>query len=481
MARLVAGAALGRSYAEPLAVCGAGRVGETRVDEYAAAVLKFPGDIVAQLSTGCQLAQDSVVRIDGTLGHILVPSPWFASRDAGRCTIVVQRRGEPRPQEVVVETDRGLYSIEADTVAAHLAARQAPAMSWGDSLGNLRALDLWRKAVGVSYDADGLEGWQTTAARRPLCARAGVRMPMGRVAGVDKPVSRVVMGTMLMDSVPAACALYDDFVECGGNAFDTAYVYGGGRSEVLLGQWMKLRGNRPELVIVGKGAHTPHCTPDGITRQLRESLERLQTESMDVYLMHRDNPDVPVGEFVDVLDGHRREGRMAAFGGSNWTAARIDEANAYASRKGVPGFAAVSNNVSLARMVNPVWGGTLSFSDPASRDWLARTRIASFAWSSQARGFFVRGDAANLSDADLARCWYSDDNFRRLDRACELARERGVAPIEVALAWVLSQPFNSFALIGPASPLETLSSLRALDIRLSEREARWLDLEEESK
>ena len=76
---------------------------------------------------------------------------------------------------------------------------------------------------------------------------------------------------------------------------------------------------REQVVILDKGAHTPFCTPFDLNRQFRESLERLQTSYVDIYMMHRDNLDMPVGEFVDVLHEHVKAGRMRTIGGSNWS------------------------------------------------------------------------------------------------------------------------------------------------------------------
>jgi len=159
---------------------------------------------------------------------------------------------------------------------------------------------------------------------------------------------------------------------------------------------------------------------------------------------------------------------------------RFTAANAYAAASGQQGFTALSNNFSLARMVDPVWAGCIAASDPASRAWLTQTQTPLLPWSSQARGFFTgRANPDDRSDPELARCWYSEDNFRRLGRVNTLADERGAAPIAVALAYVLAQPFPTFPLIGPRSLAETRSSLGALAVTLSPDDVRWLNLEAE--
>jgi aryl-alcohol dehydrogenase-like predicted oxidoreductase len=229
--------------------------------------------------------------------------------------------------------------------------------------------------------------------------------------------------------------------------------------------------------VLGKGAATPFCDPENLSRQLLVSLERMQTDYVDLYMMHRDNEAIPVDEFVDVLNEHQAAGRIRAFGVSNWSLARVQEANEYAAAHHVTGFSALSNNFSLARLVEPIWPGSIATSDAASRAWFARTQTALFPWSSQARGFFAVGARDNASDSELVRCWYSDDNFERLARVRALAEERGVLPINVALAYVLCQPFPTFPLIGPRSLQELRTSLPALTVELSADELEWLNLE----
>jgi aryl-alcohol dehydrogenase-like predicted oxidoreductase len=156
----------------------------------------------------------------------------------------------------------------------------------------------------------------------------------------------------------------------------------------------------------------------------------------------------------------------------------VQGANEYAARNGLTGFTALSNNFSLARWVEPPWPGCITASDLASRNWLQEQQMPLFPWSSQARGFFAEGRASpeDRSDADLARTWYSDDNFERLARARSLAAQKDADPTAIALTYVLGQPFPTFPIIRPVSPQETSSSLKALDIELQPSELRWLDL-----
>ena len=171
MSRLVAGAAVGGPSADPTALQAVGQLGPTGVDEYTAAVATFPGGVVAQLACGVRVTQENVVRIYGEDGHLFLPTPWSPSRDGGPSKIVVHRHDEPEAREIVLEPSGPakayLYTIEADHVAAHLAARQSPAMSWADSLGNMRTLDQWREAIGLTYPLERLDASEAglTAAR----------------------------------------------------------------------------------------------------------------------------------------------------------------------------------------------------------------------------------------------------------------------------------------------------------------------------
>ncbi|MDX3002293.1 aldo/keto reductase [Kribbella solani] len=474
MARLIAGANVGQPFLDPAAVTAVGHVGDTGVDEWTVATLFFDSGVTAQVSTGVRLADQNQVRIFGSEGYLVVEDPWFGGD--GKPTHVTLHKVGEEPREISAEPAL-IYAAEAEAVQAAIqsGAKQAPEMSWADTFGNLTVQDQWRAAIGQQYASEREDVQVPTATGRPLTRRDDAPMTYGKVPGLDKQVSRLVMGVDNQQTLPHAAVVFDDFVERGGTTFDTAYIYGGGRGEKLLGQWMASRGNRDEVVVIGKGAHTPHCDPESITRQLEESLERLQTDHVDLYLMHRDNEEIAVSEFVDVLDEHFKAGRIKAYGGSNWTTARFDEANAYAEANSKQPFTLLSNHLSLARAYDVPWAGCRHVADDESQAWLRERQVALFPWSSQARGFFTgRAKPEDTSDQELVRCFYSGENFRRLDRARELAAAKGVEPTAIALAWLLHQPYPVFPLIGPRHVSETRTSTPGLSVTLTDEEVAYL-------
>ncbi|MBZ9702974.1 MULTISPECIES: aldo/keto reductase [unclassified Mesorhizobium] len=481
MARLIAGAAAGKPFLEPDKVTGVAHLGQSGVDEWASALLHFPGGIVAEVSCSISLNQDNVLRIFGTRGRIEVPDFWFAGgdRDVGLGRIDVIGADGVR-ETISVNEKRHVYSFEVDAAGdAILSGRQEfawPGMAWADSLGTLRVLDRWRAAVGLEYEIEKAPLRTNTISGRPL-RPGGTAIAKRGIPGLSKPASVVALGFEDFRTFSSGSILLDAFFEAGGNLFDTGYVYGGGYTETLLGQWLKNRGVREQSVVIAKGAHSPLCYPDVIGKQLDQSLDRLQTDHVDIYFMHRDNPDVPVGEFVDAMDREVKAGRIRGpFGGSNWTMQRMDEAIAYAERTGKQKPGALSNNFSLAEMLEPIWAGCVTSSTDDWKAWLTARQMPNFAWSSQGRGFFTeRAGRDRRDNEELVRVWYSERNFGRRDRAIELAARLGKSPIHIALAYVLNQPFPSVPLIGPRTLGELDDSLRALDIALSPADLQWLD------
>src|SRR3546814_13795909 len=133
-------------------------------------------------------------------------------------------------------------------------------------------------------------------------------MQYSSVPDVGKPLSELAIGCMGFRTMPDAQAVYDTFFEEGGTVFDTAHIYLKGLADELLGHWIPSRGLREDVVVIGKGAHPPNCYPEPTERELDESLERLKTDYVAVYLLPRDTTDDPVGVFVYALEYRKRGG-----------------------------------------------------------------------------------------------------------------------------------------------------------------------------
>jgi 1-deoxyxylulose-5-phosphate synthase len=231
-------------------------------------------------------------------------------------------------------------------------------------------------------------------------------------------------------------------------------------------------------VVVSKGAHhreegRRRVTPDAITEDLLLSLASLGSHSVDLYLLHRDDPSQPVGPILECLNEHLRAGRIGALGASNWAPARLEQAAAYARGHLLEGFACSSPGLSLAVQNEPAWWESVSAHDPASLAWYERTQMPVFAWSALAGGFF-----AGAVGPEVERVYDSEPNRERRRRALHLARAKGATAVQVALAWVLRRPFPVYAIIGPRTVEELRESAAAVDLPVTPEELRRLDLEE---
>jgi aryl-alcohol dehydrogenase-like predicted oxidoreductase len=290
-----------------------------------------------------------------------------------------------------------------------------------------------------------------------------------------------------LNNYDESAKLLDCAMGLGINAFDIAYVYGGGDSERAIGKWMEERGNRENVFIVTKGAHPnrdrKRVTPYDITSDLMDSLARLRTDYIDVYLLHRDDEDLPVGPIVDILNEHRAAGRIRAFGGSNWKHGRIAEANAYAAAAGLAEMAVSSPNYGLCEQVDDPWGpGCVTISGAigaAAREYYRGNNMPVMAYSSLGRGMLsgrvTRGNYKEMLDGAALKAYAYEVNFARLDRASGLAAEKGVSVPQIALAYILNQPLNVFPIVGAASEAELANTAAAIGVALTAQELAQLE------
>lgn len=296
--------------------------------------------------------------------------------------------------------------------------------------------------------------------------------------------SQLVLGSancLCKDRREEAFVLLDAFFAAGGNTFDVARHYRA--SETVLGEWIAQRGLREQVRIATKGGHPTREKPDrsrisppAIDEDIFTSLEQLQTDYIDLYALHRDDPSVDVSSLMLCLHEHVRQGRIRAIGVSNWSQARITEAQNFIERHGLTLLSFNSPQLSLAQSQVPRWPGCVS-ADPEMQLWHQQTQLPLIAWSSQAGGFFsgLYGPNRLPQEQEMVDAFCFDDNWQRLSRAQQLAQRKNVNAINIALAWVLARPFPCAAIIGPETPAELADCLRAAALALSADELNWLE------
>jgi aryl-alcohol dehydrogenase-like predicted oxidoreductase len=318
-----------------------------------------------------------------------------------------------------------------------------------------------------------------------------MRMTYQKLEYVGKPVSRIVFGTAIksMRSGEVPSELLDGVLAAGINTFDTAESYDD--AEVSLGEWVRSREIRDKVVILTKGAQKNRwrnrVTPYDIESDFETSLVKLDLDYVDIYLLHRDDPSVPVGPIMETLNRFHRDGRAGAIGCSNWHWRRIEEANAYARNHGLVPFSITSPNFGLAvKHDDPEGRGTTLTGEPnrAAREWLLQKKMPVFAYSSLGRGFFSGRISSGHSERAkealpplTAKEYAYPDNFERLRRCETLAAQKGVSPAQIAFAWIFTQALNVFPVTSPSSIGHLHETVEAMHIGLTEHEAAWLNLE----
>lgn len=311
---------------------------------------------------------------------------------------------------------------------------------------------------------------------------------------VKKKVSRIFFGTA-MESFYAGedrSELLDAIYATGINAFDCARGYM--MAEKSLGDWVEKRNIRDKVVILSKCGHPSifgrkRINEKDIRTDFERSARNLRTGYIDIYLLHRDDPEVEVGEIVEILNAMHAEGKIGAFGGSNWTHERIEAANEYAYKHNQIPFSVSSPNFGLADQIADPWGGgCITISGPSNRNarkWYADTQMTVIAYSSLGRGFFsgrLKGNeeehAAEILDDVAMRGYACPENFERLRRCEKIAKQKGCTVPQIAMAWIYGQPINAFAIVSTTKASRMQENIDALQIHLTEDELKYLDLQE---
>lgn len=483
-ARRIAGINQQAAFSDPLAVAGVGTLFETGIDTYAHALLKFDNNLTASCSCAITRNLENTATVYGENGSLCLLSPWLPGdgKKPADAQIRVCVDGKERTESVTSAAHHYSYEIELASAAIHAGQREAtlPGMNHAGSVGNATVLDRWRQQIGYEAEPDKPE---TNKKLANVVSANMVSMRYADLEGIDQPLSRLILGCDNKRTLADGCVVWDAWMDAGGNAFDTAHIYANGLHEKVFGQWVKSRGVQKDIVTIVKGAHSPYCLPAAIETQLDESLDRLSLDKAKIYILHRDNSEVPVGEFVSAINNLIEQGRIDNYGGSNWGLDRIEQAREFALKNNLIPPTIVNNNCSLATMVKPVWDGCLSANNASDFAWFEKNQVAHFSWSAQARGYFMPEHLRQRLPAGIGpeHCFGSTENEERRHRAGIIAEEQGVSASAVALAWVLALPFPSFALVGPRSVGEIASLMPALKVSLSPVDVAWLNLATQSR
>lgn len=257
-----------------------------------------------------------------------------------------------------------------------------------------------------------------------------------------------------------ARGLMDRYFELGGNVIDTAHVYSDylpgekHMSEKVIGRWMRDNDMRSRTILSTKGGfpvvgdmHASRIDRGNIFSDIAGSLECLRTDHIDIYWLHRDNPEVPVSEIAGWMDELGRQGLFLNWGVSNWKHGRIAEIVDYCEAKGLRGPVCSQLKWSLA-IPNPGSAGddTLSEMDNAEHDWYLRSGMPVFAYSSQAKGFFWKLKiAADNDESDgsvrnpggkAGKRYYNAENIVRYRLLEDMSRETELSPGQLSIAWM---------------------------------------------
>ncbi|MCL2827150.1 MAG: aldo/keto reductase [Oscillospiraceae bacterium] len=276
----------------------------------------------------------------------------------------------------------------------------------------------------------------------------------------------------------------DEYLDAGGNCIDTARMYDHGLAEEIVGAYMKTK-QRDKLVVVTKCAHYDtnfypirhRLSESDIRSDVETSLRELDTDYIDVLLLHRDDIKRPVEAIMPILHQFVKDGKVRVIGTSNWTAGRIQAANIFAAKNGLTPFSVSQIHHSLA-LTTAAQSGDLShvIMDNIEYAWYKDTKFPIMAWSSTGKGFFSKQATGVALDPRGQRYYgWLRENFRRLDRAKELARKHSVSVGAVVLSYLMSdKTVPTVAVTAFSKQPQFDEALEATKLHLTEAERAFL-------
>ncbi len=265
---------------------------------------------------------------------------------------------------------------------------------------------------------------------------------------------------------PTSFALLDAFVDAGFNLIDTADIYStwveghrGGESETILGKWLQRSGKRAKVVIASKvgkemGPSSQGLSKNYILQAVEDSLRRLQTDYIDLYQSHADDPDTPLEETLEAYDQLIKQGKVRAIGASNYSAERLAQSLEASEQTGYPRYESLQPLFNLYDREDY---------EKELEPLCLEKGIGVISYFSLGSGFLTgkyrsTADLSNRARGSFVEKYLNERGFRIVEALDNIAQEHNMTPAQVALAWLISHP-SITAPIASATNLKQLSEL----------------------
>lgn len=285
--------------------------------------------------------------------------------------------------------------------------------------------------------------------------------------------------------------MLDLFLDGGGNVIDTARNYyewvenGRGASEKTIGKWMDSRGTRDEVYISTKGGVRNegkkffiNLSRENLCCELKCSQDALMSEKIDIYLLHRDEPERPVEEIMDTLQHIAEIGKVKAIGVCNWSTKRISAANAYANKQGYKLLTMIQTWWSIAAYTDAMWNDpTTTHMDQETYDYIKNNDLVGMAFTSQTKGFFQKAAAVGIDKIDtfLKQRIATESNLKILDSIIQYCREHDNLPTAVVNGYITSNDIEAIALVSCSTKEQLMDILDNCDVEIDKSFIRHID------
>ena len=262
----------------------------------------------------------------------------------------------------------------------------------------------------------------------------------------------------------------DLYIENGGNIIDTARLYVDGKSEEIIGEYLKERKLKNKIVISTKAAHPPlgymeisRLSKEEIEKDVDTSLSLLGVDAIDILWLHRDDHNVPVEDITEAMAAIIKKGKVKYWGVSNWQGARMEKANEYAALKGLPKIFGGQIQWSLAKPSH-IYDSTLVAMNDIEAEYYKKYDAPVFAFASQGKGFFEKYDQNCMSEKARER-YYCEKNIKTYHILKKISLETEYSLTALGLAYLIGQKdFDVFPIIGCTKAEYVTKAMEALKV-----------------